>query len=1573
MTGENPLIAERKDSTTAYSGIGIAESAVDIYNGVKNGSWLEAGLGVAGGGLEVLSLALDPVGTLLSYGVAWLMEHVKPLSDALDWLAGDADQIAAYAQTWKNVAKATGEVAESFVAEVNSGTAGWTGAAADAYRAAAAQQADKIKAAATSAETIGTTVEMVGMLVGTVREVVRDLVADCVATLIARIPQWLAEIGGTFGAATPHVVASAASLISKWVNRITELITKLVRSLEKLSPILKRLDEIWAALKKALPGRGSRGTPSSPDTVSTPTSPTSTPNGTSTSPSSTTNPTSTTPTRPPDTNPTSPSDGTSTSPSSTTTTSTPPSTSTTSRNGPRGSDGSGSSSSPTSSSTSTSPSSTRPDGPSRSSSRPDDPHNTSKPVDGRRCKGDPIDVVSGEMVLRQTDVELPGVLPLVLARTHVSSYRSGRSFGHTWSSTLDQRLEIDDAGVVFVADEGVVLVYPTPAPGASVLPEAGARWPLTRTDTGFTVTDPERGHTWHFASSGGNELPLLAITDRNGNRIDLDRAADGTPLGLRHSGGYRIGVDTTDGLVTALRLVGANGGDDLVLVRYGYDEEGRLTEVINSSGQPLRFTYDPAGRITGWQDRNGFEYRYVYDAQGRCVRTEGTGGFLSSTFDYDPANRVTLVTNSLGHVTRFEYNERKQVVREVDPLGNATVSEWDPHDRLLSYTDPLGHTTRYRYDKVGNLVAITRPDNSQVLVEYNALRLPVTVVGPDGAVWRQEYDERGNLTAVTDPLGATTRYTYDERGGLRSVTDALGNTSWVETNSAGLPVAVTDPLGATTRYTQDALGRVVEIVDPLGGVTQLAWTVEGRPTQQTKPDGATTRWRYDGEGNLVEFVDERGQVTRTEYTIFDLPVAQVGPDGARVELAYDTELRLIAVTNPQGLVWRYEYDPAGNLVRETDFNGRVLTYTYDAAGRLVERTNGAGETVRFVRDPLGNIVERHVGGAVTRFSLDPAGRLVHAVGPDAELVIERDALGRVLAETCNGRTVRSVYDTLGRRIRRYTPSGAESVWEYDAAGRPVTLTSSGQTVRFGYDAVGRETERHLGPGAVLLQTWDVNHRLRTQTLTAVGLPAVGATSGRSGQVRQARVLQRRSYVYRADGYVTDVVDLLAGHRRFDLDVVGRVTAVHGTGWTERYAYDPTGNIVHAGWPAPPGADLPDVDARGEREYAGTLIRRAGNIRYQHDAQGRVVLRQQKRLSAKPRTWHYTWDAEDRLVGVVTPDGTRWRYRYDPLGRRIAKQRLAADGATVVEQVDFTWDGVVLAEQAHTVLGPQGSVGPWVTAWDWEPGSFRPVTQVEGAPLRHAPQEWVDRRFYAIVTDLVGTPSELVEPDGNIAWHARSTLWGASQPTPLGRAWCPLRFPGQYFDPETGLHYNFFRYYDPVVGCYTSNDPLGLTPGPNPRMYVANPTVGFDPLGLTSCDSCNSNSDKLPKGDNRWYQNRREAFNAAKDRAGIPRSASPLKQWVIGGDVKKMGQEKYYFDANPGRHGRYYVYRVNNSFKIIAEHTNDPRAPHPHFHAYQPKTKVDKIEDIDPHDRFQAVGDKHHYYYGAHSPSWPGDD
>ncbi|MFI1959533.1 DUF6531 domain-containing protein [Streptomyces althioticus] len=1028
-------------------------------------------------------------------------------------------------------------------------------------------------------------------------------------------------------------------------------------------------------------------------------------------------------------------------------------------------------------------------------------------------RGDPVDLATGEMVMSATDVTLEGVLPLTLERHHRSRTRGGRLLGPSWTSTLDQRLVLDPDGVRLVVDDGMVLHYPVPEPDLTVLPVTGPRWPLTWDGTAegeMVVVRSETGHRMHFRPLPGRpaaELPLAAIRDRNGNSVDVTYGEDGMPVEVVHHGGYRIGVTCEDGRITELALL--NHPERPTLVRYGYDHRGNLSAVYNSSGLPLRLDYDDGRRVTRWEDRNGVWYRFLYDGTGRCTAGHGKEGFLDYTFTYDDDARRTVAVDSLGHATHYRFNDSFQLVEETDALGHTVLHEWDDHDRLIRRTDQLGRALRLEWDEGGRLTSVRLPDGSVSTARYNDLGLPVEITEYDGATLRQEWDERGNCVALTAADGSTTRFTRESSGALATLTDAEGSEYRFINNAAGQPTAAVDPVGAVITYTYDPFGRTSLVTDSLGGETRRTWSVEGLLTSVTDTDGTSERWTYDGEGNLISHTDQMGRLTRFTYGPFDTLTSRTTPDGVRHTFTHDSELRLLRVTDARGLTWDYRYDPVGNLVSETDFDDRTLTYTYDAARQLASRTNAVGQTAVHAYDEVGQLTASTLDGHVTTYLHDRAGRLVHAVGPDVTLSYTYDAAGRVTAETIDGRTLTTVHDPLGRPVARTTPSGAVTRYAYDPAGRRTHLVTAGRTLTFAHDLLGRETARSYDTGLALVSMWDARGRLTSQEMTAAG---------------QAAPVTQRTYTYRPDSHVTALAETGSGRRAFDLDPAGRVLGVRAEGWTETYAYDPYGNQTRASWPE----RCPAPEAQGDRVHQGNRVVRAGRVHYEYDAAGRVVLRRRVRLSRKADIWRYAWDGDDRLTSVVTPDGTVWRYIYDPLGRRVAKQRLAADGRTVAEETRFAWDGPHLVEQV-TARADSSEV----STLTWERDGVRPIAQVQRSAFADAPQNIVDEQFHAIVTDLIGTPTELVTEAGEVAWRARATLWGLTPDEGSGVS-TPLRFPGQYADAESQLHYNFLRYYDPVAATYVSADPLGLDAGPHPRTYAPNPLTWFDYLGLLTC-------------------------------------------------------------------------------------------------------------------------------------------
>lgn len=335
----------------------------------------------------------------------------------------------------------------------------------------------------------------------------------------------------------------------------------------------------------------------------------------------------------------------------------------------------------------------------------DGPELHSRPDEGKTTgPTEPVDLATGRMYLPQTDLVLPGVLPLIFTRRAESGYTAGRWFGPTWASTIDQHLEIDAEGVVLVSDDGLLVAYPHPAPGLPVLPETGPGHPLDRTPDGdWTLTDPVTGRTRRFSPTAGWDgegsglAHIVQLEDRNGNLIAFEYDHAGTPTGMVHSGGYNLRFETAEGRITALRLA-----DGTRILAYGYDE-GNLTEVVNSSGRPLRLTYDDRGRITSWTDTNDSRYDYAYDDQDRCIAQGGSEGHLALILSYGTQNlgsahRVTSVTTADGCTRRYLIDERCRVVAEIDPLGAETRYEYDTTGRVTSRTDPLGATCRQEYD-----------------------------------------------------------------------------------------------------------------------------------------------------------------------------------------------------------------------------------------------------------------------------------------------------------------------------------------------------------------------------------------------------------------------------------------------------------------------------------------------------------------------------------------------------------------------------------------------------------------------------------------------------------------------------------------------------------------------------------------------------------------------------------------------------------------------------------------------------------------------------------------------------------
>ncbi|MGW0050902.1 DUF6531 domain-containing protein [Nocardia cyriacigeorgica] len=1180
-TASNPLIAAREDSTEWYSGVTLFESVADVKDAISSGSWIEAGVGIAAAGMEVAAMVVDPIGTLAGFGVSFLIEHVQPLSDALDWVAGDPDQITAYAKTWENVATQVSAAVDTHKQAVSADIANWSGASASAYRARAAETSDALAAASAAATAASQAIEMAGGIVAAVRMTVRDIVAQAVG----RLAVWAAEAVFSLGTATPIIAAQAATFVAKTMTTIARLFSKVASTFAKLKPLLAKLKDAWQAIARTL-GKGGKSTPSPAKKTSTDTSTASTD-----TPKKTTDTDS--PSKPGDKSPDT-STASTDSPSKTgdPDTQRTPDQSGKPENQAKADEGAG------------------------EKATEGGPKNTQDDKDVTECN-DPVDVATGEFLLPETDLSLPGVLPLVLLRRHRSSYRFGRWFGPSWSSTLDMRVVIEDETVTFVGEHGLLLVYPHAEPDSPVLPSnGGQRWTMTRTEAGgYQVHDPERELTWHFDAApalGGldtllGNYAISAITDRHHNRIRFHYDSDGAPVEITHSGGYRVRVTTDDGRVTGLAVVdhasggqvttlpvarpraatepdasgafashrelgieeaagsesgagqpvdpepgtgvgsgvtGVSGGNAepeaeaapgtptdpaaasdteiLTQVRTFAYEAGELVSVANGVGATTHYSYDDEHRLTGWTDSNGNRMVNTYDETGRVVAQYGNSGILNATFDYfttpDNSAHRTIHIDSLGAATTFVFNADLRLIEQIDPSGVRTRTDYDDDRRPTRVIAPDGAVTTYHYTPDGDLTTITRPDHAQIRITHHARNRPGAILNVDGTVHRQEWDAGGNLSAVIDPAGNRTEYTHHACGAIASVTEPTGAVTTIDVDAAGLPVRVTDPYGGITTIERDHCGRPTAVTDPLGSTVRYIWSGEGKLLRRVDPDDIGESWVWDGELNLTAHVDRNGGITRYTYGAFDLLTARTEPDGAMTHYTWDTQRRLTTVANPIGHTWHYRYDPAGRLTSETDYTGATTHYTHDPAGRVATVTPATGITRHHTHDILGRLTSITADtGEWIHYTHDLAGRIKTAVSGVGET---------------RTHTLQFTHTRTGQLASQQVDDQPPMVFTHDEFGRRTSRTTpTDGTTTWTHDVAGRVTAMTTDGHSIsfthdpLGRTtgWRIGNISIDRAFTSVGHTThqiVTAHLPGAPAAPEPQILRRDDYTWRPDGYLT---------------------------------------------------------------------------------------------------------------------------------------------------------------------------------------------------------------------------------------------------------------------------------------------------------------------------------------------------------------------------------------------------------------------------------------------------------------------
>ncbi|GAB3002780.1 WXG100 family type VII secretion target [Amycolatopsis acidiphila] len=244
----NPLVAAPVSTTTATSGVPLLEDAQSVRAGIESGDWASAVMGAAGTAMDALSMVADPFGSILAAGVGWLMEHVGPLKEALDKLAGDPDQITAHSQTWQNIAQELGTIGQDLTSQVDADVQSWAGPAADSYRRQAADLTALLGAASEASAGTASGAQTAGQVVAAVRQLVRDTIAKVVAHMIS----WALQVIATLGIGLTWVVPQVVSLVAKTATQIAGLVKRLTTAIKTLSELLGKAGKVFGGASDAL-------------------------------------------------------------------------------------------------------------------------------------------------------------------------------------------------------------------------------------------------------------------------------------------------------------------------------------------------------------------------------------------------------------------------------------------------------------------------------------------------------------------------------------------------------------------------------------------------------------------------------------------------------------------------------------------------------------------------------------------------------------------------------------------------------------------------------------------------------------------------------------------------------------------------------------------------------------------------------------------------------------------------------------------------------------------------------------------------------------------------------------------------------------------------------------------------------------------------------------------------------------------------------------------------------------------------------------------------------------------------